>query len=421
MIRAAMVVDGASVASTPGEILVDGCRIVAAGPPESIGTVLDCEILDLPDDVIIPALVNGHCHLDLSHIGPVPCDGHFTQWVDMVRARRAISSVEIRDSVRLGVQLSWAGGTAIIGDIAGVRSAEPLAALRESGLAGVSFVEVFGLGRRQADAVEFMRQVVLDYPAWENGVALGLQPHAPYSCGVEVYKEAARLKRPLATHLAETLEELTFVESARGPLADMIKRLGVWDSTITGVARHPVDHLACVFEETPVLAAHLNYIQDDHLEMLASWPLTVVYCPRASAYFGHPKAGWPAHRYRDMLQAGVKVALGTDSLLCLDTPDRLSVLDEMRFLYRRDGTDPRTLLQMGTVNGAVGLGFDPDLVTLKPGITAGLLAVRIDRNDPPDPLTQIMLNDEAPRWIIGPSSAHDRWKRSEFAGAMATL
>ncbi|MEE8509310.1 MAG: hypothetical protein V3T07_09620, partial [Myxococcota bacterium] len=98
----------------------------------------------------------------------------------------------------------------------------------------------------------------------------------------------------------------------------------------------------------------------------------------------------------------VNVALGTDGLICLDTPDRISVLDEMRLLYRRDGTDPAVLLRMGTVAGAVGLGFDPALVTLAPGPTAGLLALPIDRGRDVDPLCQIMERDDPPQWVLGP-------------------
>ena len=51
--------------------------------------------------------------------------------------------------------------------------------------------------------------------------------------------------------------------------------------------------------------------------MLAASNITVAYCPRASHYFGHTN-----HRWKEMLDAGINVALGTDSLLCLDTPDQ---------------------------------------------------------------------------------------------------
>ena len=103
-----------------------------------------------------------------------------------------------------------------------------------------------------------------------------------------------------------------------------------------------------------------------------------------------------------MLEFGVNVALGTDGLPCLDTPDRISVLDDMRFLYQRDSADPIALLRMATVAGASALGFDESLFTLAPGPTAGLLLVDTDRDDARDPLTQVLQGDHAPQWIAGP-------------------
>ena len=83
-----------------------------------------------------------------------------------------------------------------------------------------------------------------------------------------------------------------------------------------------------------------------------------------------------------MLDAGINVALGTDSIVCLpaDQCNRLSVLDEMGFLHQRDGTDPLTLLRMATVNGARALGVDENLVTLRPGPSAGLMRMDLERD-----------------------------------------
>ena len=164
-------------------------------------------------------------------------------------------------------------------------------------------------------------------------------------------------------------------------------------------------YLADALRATPFIAAHLNYVEDRQLELLADWRTTVAYCPRASAYFGHPQPGRSPHRYRQMLEAGVNVALGTDSLICLDTPNRISVLDEMRFLYRRDGTDPMTLLRMATTAGAVALGADPSLVTLAPGPTAGVLAATFDPRNPLDPFRQVLQRNDPVRWIVAPVPA----------------
>jgi cytosine/adenosine deaminase-related metal-dependent hydrolase len=100
-----------------------------------------------------------------------------------------------------------------------------------------------------------------------------------------------------------------------------------------------------------------------------------------------------------MIEAGVNVALGTDGLSCLDRADRMSVLDDMRLLHRRDDADPVVLLRMATTAGAVGLDLDPDLVTLAPGPVAGLIALPFDPADTRDPFVQVLQRDDAPEWV----------------------
>ena len=116
--------------------------------------------------------------------------------------------------------------------------------------------------------------------------------------------------------------------------------------------------------------------------VLAETGTSVAYCPRSSHYFRNHESFGP-HRYRDMLAAGINVCLGTDSIVNLppDESDRLSTLDETRFLCRRDGTDPLTLLRMATVNGARALDLDPDLFIFRSGLphpVAGLIALPLD-------------------------------------------
>lgn len=411
LFQAAMAVDGRSVKAAPGAVLVQGDRILAAGSPQHIGSGgPDCTTIDLPTSIITPALVNVHAHLDLTHIGPRPFTGDFASWVELVRANRASAETAIDASVRLGVDLAIHGGTAFIGDIAGVGSLQPVHTLRRTGLQGVSFIEVFGLGLTQDAAISRLQRAVQSIPHTENGVRFGVQPHAPYSCGPKMFKAAVELNLPLATHLAETLEELEFVRTATGPIQRMLQRIGVWHPEISADADgvHPIDQLLPYLKATRWIVAHLNYLDEAHLDLFAPaiMPgLSVAYCPRASAYFGHPHAGHPQHRYRDMLARGINVALGTDSIICLDTSDRLSVLDEMRLLHRRDATDAIILLRMATINGATALGVDPSLVTLEPGRTAGLLAIDCHGPFKSTPLQRALLTNTAPRWLVKPRSA----------------
>ena len=407
-VQAAALADATLGVVAPGVLLLRihpdrVVEILAVGEPGVLDTP-DLPRADrtvrLPDHLLMPGLVNAHTHLDLTHIGPVPHDPGegFVAWVDHIRANRRDTPAGIEAAVRLGIERSLAGGTVAVGDIAGAPHGRltdtPARVLADSPLAGVSFLEFFGIGRSAAGTVERLeRWATHEWPPLRQTLAstpvrVGLQPHAPNTVDLGVYRWAAALAKrhglPLSTHLAETPEERVFIAEGAGPQRAMLERFGLWDDSAAhhiGRGLHPVDHLSRLLRDHRILCAHVNDATDQAIATLAATRTPVVYCPRASAYFGASDHFGP-HRYREMLAAGVRVCLGTDSIVNLDTPDRISILDEMRLLSRRDGADARTLLTMGTTHGAEALGLNPEAVTLRPGPLAGLLAVPAAGGDP---------------------------------------
>ncbi len=383
------IADGGGLDVSPGAALVEyldspaaaggGLRLLAAGSPAEVlsrSQASGARRERLEGCVLLPGMVNAHTHLDLTHLGPQDFDeaGGFPRWAETISAGRRTDPKGIRDSVAQGVRLSLAGGVVAVGDIAGAMHAEAVEALRQSPLLGVSFLEFFGIGAGQdaaGDRLEALlaaRQDLLQ----PSGVRLGLQPHAPYSVGLRLYERAVsishRMGPPLSTHLSEMISERQFIAEGQGPLRHLLERLGVWNEAAlseVGRGRTPIEHLADVLGHAPFLLAHVNDCSDSDLATLVRCGATVAYCPRCSTYFGNDRQFGP-HRYLDMLKAGINVALGTDSIVNLprDQSDRMSVLDEMRFLWNRDEPAPRLLLAMGTINGARALGLDERLFTL---------------------------------------------------------
>ena len=147
-------------------------------------------VMTLHDQLVLPALVNAHTHLDLTHIGPQPHqpgDG-FVSWVDMIRTNRAVEDDEIINCVRMGIEKSLDGGVIAVGDIAGAPAGRlsdaPARTLAESPLNGVSYLEFFGFGTSAAAAIRRIsaylqtRAPIIHEQLDSTGVRLGLQPHA---------------------------------------------------------------------------------------------------------------------------------------------------------------------------------------------------------------------------------------------------
>jgi cytosine/adenosine deaminase-related metal-dependent hydrolase len=100
------------------------------------------------------------------------------------------------------------------------------------------------------------------------------------------------------------------------------------------------------------LLIHGNDLQTDEIAQLRQFShLSVVYCPRTHAYFGHDP-----HPVDRLLKAGVTVALGTDSKA--SNPD-LNLWREVQYLLQvRPDLDPLSVLHMATAAGADALGQD---------------------------------------------------------------
>jgi cytosine/adenosine deaminase-related metal-dependent hydrolase len=208
-----------------------------------------------------------------------------------------------------------------------------------------------------------------------SAVERGLSPHAPYSVHPELFARLIDLAKahsaPVAMHLAETRAELELLAQGRGEFVEMLTAFGVWRDGLIPRGSRPMDYLKRLAEVARALVVHGNYLDEDELEFVAIHPqMTVVYCPRTHAFFGHAP-----HPWRRLLDRGASVALGTDSRA--SNPD-LSLWNELTFL-REEFPDaaPRVLLELGTIRGARALGLDGEFGTIAPGKSARLATVAL--------------------------------------------
>lgn len=393
-----LVLDAASVADThtehrPGRLVVrldeQGATTLAAGTPDQVGDVhadpAGLEHHRLPDHVLTPGLVNAHTHLDLTAIGPRPFDPvtqPFADWLSMVVRERPTSDADIDAAIALGVEKSLAGGVVAVGDIAGATAGLPnlrgWRALRESPIAGVSYLEYFAVGPQTPDRLATLEATLMEASSEIDpaaAVRLGLSPHAPYSvepAGFDRALElAARHALPISTHLSESRSELDLLASGTGPMASFLETIGAWHETTREAlvsGRHPVAHLEGFLDraDPPALCAHVNHAGDDAVATLARTRTPVAWCPRSARYFGNVADLGP-HPARRLLDAGVPLCVATDSIINLDTPGRISPLDDARLAFAEHGLEPHEVFAAITTTPAAALGLDPAGFAFTPG------------------------------------------------------
>jgi cytosine/adenosine deaminase-related metal-dependent hydrolase len=241
----------------------------------------------------------------------------------------------------------------------------------------VCFAEIVGIGRKTDRALAKLRKKIDAMPSGNTTFFKGVSPHAPYSTGPEVYREAISLaaKRSLrlTTHLAEDPAEIEFLKTGGGPWREVLRALGLWDNSIKPFGGSPVEWAKETgLLDIPAILAHVNYVDDRDIELLANGKASVAYCPAAHRYFHHAD-----HRYRDMIAAGVNVVLGNDSLAC---SPQLSILAQMQAGFQAGGLPARSVFAMGTTAAAKSLGLEKTIGSLAIG-KRGDLAVLVIRRD----------------------------------------
>jgi cytosine/adenosine deaminase-related metal-dependent hydrolase len=443
-----------------GYVQVEGDRILAVGAlaelrgadPNPARRSADSRapasadaLADLGDCILTPGLVNAHTHLELTCYAGALEPAPFWEWIpQLVRLRAAPGQIE-RESQGVvdGARQSLGFGVTCVGDIS--RRNVHWRGLRPLPIRKVCYVELLSLADDPPRNPAELRAAVAEVEE-DALLTVGVTPHAPYSVpGHEIAASIAlahELGRPWTTHWMETREECAFlrgeIESPHPFLVELLRQC-----RIESPRRSPLSYLeACrkpfchpegnaggaraenqsalqpsvltsspshsgteedqsrdrpaITPASPGLLAHMNYPETGDAARVAAMGLSVAYCPRAHHFFGHPP-----HPYRDYLDAGVNLVLGTDSAA---SNWSLSVLAEAQFVRRNAPNPPASdvLLELITINPARALGLGAAIGTLEPGKQADLAAFRCPA-DVADPVTYLV--DHAPRptkvWTAG--------------------
>jgi cytosine/adenosine deaminase-related metal-dependent hydrolase len=376
-----------------GAVCFHADRILAVGTIDSLKKQIpDANVVDCGNAVILPGLINAHTHLELSNIQRGNPPARFVDWIIQL-----MNTPVPPGGVEAGIAQCLRFGVTAVGDITS-QPAITRPVLSQSPLRGVSYGEVRAMAQRRGFLEPRLATAIEPIPPGQNStVATGITPHAPYSiesAGYERCLQTARtLSLPLATHLAETPDEANFLADHTGPFKALWDLLRAWDEHVPTFNGGPIRLAKSIgLLDYPALLAHVNYCDDDELDLLASGQASVVYCPRTHAFFNHPP-----HRWRDMLARGINVAVGTDS--CASSPD-LNLVDDLRLLHRiAPEVDPQMLWEMATTRAARAIGT-ANIGAIEPGLAPDLVVFPISGNDP---LLEILENAIVPMrvWARG--------------------
>lgn len=353
-----------------GAVAVEGGRITAVGAWSDLP---GGEAVDLGEVILMPGLINSHCHLDYSSLrGAILYTGSFSLWVRRLNEiKRSLDDDDYLEAIAEGFRELRRWGTTSVYNIESFP--ELMVRMPPPPLRTWWFYELLDIRSRihteevVAGALAFFEE----RPKWLGGY--GLSPHAPYTTSLSLY-ELTRIccekyGMPLMTHLAETMEEYEMFANASGKLYNFLSGLGR-NMSDTG-SRTPVAHL---IENGALphgaILTHMNVLAESDWELLAAHKddYSIAHCPNCHVYFEREPFDLPR-----FLSLGINLCLGTDSLA---SSRALNLFEEMRIVRNLHPELPvQQILHMVTLNAARAIGLPGLLGEIRPGAYADLIAI----------------------------------------------
>jgi len=359
--------DSAMTVVENGAVAIDEGVILAVGKAADIDAAYSAnDTLSGDGRVVMPGLVNGHSHAAMTLLRGVADDLALMTWL-----QNYIFPAEVRfvdpEFVRIGTELAcWEmirGGTTTFVDM--YYYPDTIAEVVEScGLRAMISATVIGQRSPDAEGADDSLTKGSGFiERWKDRhprIQPIFGPHANYTLDAEQLRAtrdtALALGVPISIHLSESPYELQYSKDNYGKTSiEMLDELGFFD--------------------VPVIAAHVVWPTETEIPILVERKVGVIHNPTSNMKIASGISPVTA-----MLDAGVRMGLGTDGAA---SNNDLDMWEEMRlaaFLQKVDRMDPEvlpatTVLRMATSGGAEAIGLGDVTGSLEPGKRADLIQV----------------------------------------------
>jgi 5-methylthioadenosine/S-adenosylhomocysteine deaminase len=333
---------------------------------ESPSFSANVEVIDASDCIIMPGLINSHCHTPMTLFRGSADDLPLKEWL--------YDRIFPMESEHLRPETVYWGS--LLGCL------EMIASGTTSFMDGYFFEDDTVKAVHRSGLRAHLAQGVIDFPApgvpdptenllkatefiekwlgFSNLISPGMFCHSPSTCSEKTLREAMEISRdfslPLQIHLSETSNEVDEILKKTGQRpVHFLNNLGVLDEGL--------------------VAAHAVHLNRDEIELLAEKGVRIVHVPESNMKLSSGTARIP-----EMISLGMKVGLGTDGCASNNDLDLFQEMDTAAKLGKLSTGNPvnmeaRTVLKMATSWGAAILGVEQEVGTIENGKKADIIVI----------------------------------------------
>jgi len=347
-------------------VVISGDRITEVSASHNNSLPETNEIIYATDAIVLPGLINTHCHSPMTLFRGMADDLPLKNWLyeHIFPAEAKYINPET---------VYWASLLA---------SVEMIASGTTTCIDGYFFADEIVKALHKSGMRTLVAQGVIDFPApgipdpkknldvasaflerwmhFSDRIILGIFCHSPLTCSEKTLLSAKEISTqfdlPLQIHLSETYEEVTEIKQKTSMRpAFYLDKLGLLKSNL--------------------IAAHAIYLNEEEMDLLAKREVKIAHCPESNMKLGSGVAP-----VAQMLEKGITVGIGTDGCASNNNLDLFLEMDTTAKLAKVANLDPtiidaRAALAMATIGGAKVIGLENRIGTIEPGKKADIIIV----------------------------------------------
>lgn len=356
-----LVISNVALEGKPVDIVINDGIIEAIHPHNPQLSIPHSLIIDASGKAAFPTFANLHTHAAMTLLrgygNDVPLQSWLNDWI--WPKEKLLTDEHIYWGVRLACLEMLRSGTTAFADMYFFLPAAAQA-VHDSGLRALLGDTVFGDAEAMADAASYK------VPDWQDDrVRYAVAPHAIYSVSETGLRRVAHYCKAnnllCHIHMSETAEEVANCLRQHGCRPyEYLERIGVLEQ---------LDHR--------IIGAHSLHLSPEEMRLMARYGVVAVHNPNSNLKLGSGHQ----FQYKELRQAGVRVALGTDGCASSNNLDMLEAAKTMSLLQKGWRNDPTVMpaaetLQVASRNGFEALGINAGEVAV--GRLADLMLVDLN-------------------------------------------